>query len=290
MTTVGLVSPGYMGSGIGWALRQGGARVVATVAERSARTRRLADEAGLELVPTLSDVVADADVVLSITPPGRSLAAAGAIAAALKATSSRAIVADLNAVSPTTMTAVAHELSPAPVVDGAISGAPPNVRPGARIFLSGEHAAAIADLPWSGQVQPIIVGAEVGAASATKMCTASVYKGLGALLTQAIRTAGHHGVLDAVVADLSRNDVADLAGVVSSATKAHRFVDEMHEIATTQSAAGLTPDLFTAIAAVYQDVSTTTLAEGDPETTDFALPAAEIVDRLNHRRPAPPSA
>lgn len=289
MTTVGLVSSGHMGSGLGWALREGGARVVTTVAGRSERTRRLADAAGLELLPGLPEVVAAADVVLSVTPPGDSLPAARAIAAALRATGSRAIVADLNAVSPATMTSVAQELSPARVVDGAISGAPPLVHPGARIFLSGEHAAAIADLPWAGKVQPLIVGPKIGAASATKMCTAGVYKGLGALLTQAIRTAGHYDVLDAVVADLARNDVAHLAGVVSSATKAHRFVDEMQEIAATQAGADLTPDLFTAIAAVYQDVATTALAEGHPETTDFDLPVAEIVSRLSRPRAAPPT-
>jgi len=284
MTTVGLVGAGHMGSGLGWALREGGARVVTTVAGRTERTRRLAEAAGLELLPGLADVVADADVVLSVTPPGDSLAAARAIADALEATGSGALVADLNAVSPGTMTAVAEVLSPARVVDGAISGAPPIVHPGARIFLSGEHATVVADLPWGGKVQPLIVGPKIGAASATKMCTAGVYKGLGALLTQAVRTAGHHDVLDAVVADLARNDVANLAGVVSSATKAHRFVDEMREIATTQSAAGLTPDLFTAIAAVYQDVATTSLAEGDPETTDVTLPADAIVERLSRPR------
>ena len=53
---------------------------------------------------------------------------------------------------------------------------------------------------------------------------------------------------------------------------------------------GLTSDLFTAIAAVYQEVATTVLAEGDPETTDFNLPAAEIVNRLTYRRADPPAA
>jgi hypothetical protein len=61
-----------------------------------------------------------------------------------------------------------------------------------------------------------------------------------------MRTAGQHGVLDQVLADLARNDLDGTAGVVSAATKAHRFVDEMHEIAATQADAGLTPALFEA--------------------------------------------
>src|SRR4029078_7060658 len=68
MTTAGIVSPGAMGSAVGGVLRRGGARVVVTVAGRSERTGRLARDAGLELVPSIADVVAAADVVLSIVP------------------------------------------------------------------------------------------------------------------------------------------------------------------------------------------------------------------------------
>ena len=72
MATVGIVSPGAMGSAVGGALLRGGARVVATVAGRSERTARLADEAGLELLPSLADVVREADIVLSIVPPDQA--------------------------------------------------------------------------------------------------------------------------------------------------------------------------------------------------------------------------
>jgi len=70
-----------MGAGLGWALRAGGARVVTTVDGRSARSRRLAAAAGLDVLPTLPDVVAAAGVVLVVTPPGEVLAAARALAA-----------------------------------------------------------------------------------------------------------------------------------------------------------------------------------------------------------------
>ena len=69
-----------MGAGLGWALREGGARVVATLDGRSARTARLAADAGLEVLPALADVVRAADVVLSVTPPADAPAAARSIA------------------------------------------------------------------------------------------------------------------------------------------------------------------------------------------------------------------
>jgi 3-hydroxyisobutyrate dehydrogenase-like beta-hydroxyacid dehydrogenase len=167
-----------------------------------------------------------------------------------------------------------------PVVDGSISGPPPSAAPGARVYLSGAQAATVAGLPWAGAVVPVVLGGEVGAASALKMCTAGVYKGLNALVIQAMRTAGRYGVLDDVLADLARNGLDGSAGVARSATKAHRFVDEMREIAATQAGVGLTPTLFAALAEVYAEIARTALADGDPE--DAAdLPAAEVVARLS---------
>jgi 3-hydroxyisobutyrate dehydrogenase-like beta-hydroxyacid dehydrogenase len=281
MTTVGIVSPGFMGAGLGWALREGGARVVATVEERSARTRRLAEQAGLELLPGLAEVLTAADVVLSVTPPGQALAAAREIAAVARKAGADPLVADLNAVSPPTMAAIAEALSGLAVVDGSISGVPPTARPGANVYFSGPRAAEVAGLPWAGKIEPIVLGPEIGTASALKMCTASVYKGLNALITQAIRTAGAHGVLDPVIADLRRAGFDATPGVASAATKAHRYVDEMREISATQAAAGLTPALFEAFAQVYAQIATTAPADGDPESTR-ALSPAELVDRLAH--------
>jgi 3-hydroxyisobutyrate dehydrogenase-like beta-hydroxyacid dehydrogenase len=178
------------------------------------------------------------------------------------------------------MDAVAAAWAGLPVVDGSISGPPPSERPGARVFLAGDRAADVAGLPWAGRIEPVVLDGGVGSASALKMCTASVYKGLNGLITQAMRVAGRYGVLDQVLADLHRNGLDGSAGVAVAATKAGRYVDEMREIAATQSAAGLTPALFEAFAAVYAEVAGTRLAAGDPESADRALPPAEIVNRL----------
>jgi 3-hydroxyisobutyrate dehydrogenase-like beta-hydroxyacid dehydrogenase len=280
MPTIAIVSPGFMGAALGWALRRGGARVVATAAGRSPRTRRLAGEAGIELLPTLADAVAVADVVLSVTPPGEAVAAARSIDAAVRTADVRPVLADLNAVAPATMTAIARTWADLPVADGSISGPPPTVSAGARLYLSGPGAGAVADLPWGDYVRPVVLDAGVGAASALKMCTASVYKGLNGLVTQAMRVAGRHGVLDEVLADLAQNGLDRSAGVPSAATKAARFVDEMREIAVTQAAAGLTPSLFEAFAEVYADIAATDLAVGDPETAGPPPAPDEMVRRL----------
>ena len=145
-------------------------------------------------------------------------------------------------------------------------------------------AVDVAALPWGDKIQPVVLGTGLGSASALKMCTASVYKGLTALVTQAMRVAGRHGVLDQVLADLGRDGLDRSTGVAVAATKAQRFVDEMREIAATQAEAGLTPDLFAAFAKVYADMAGTDLAHGDPETAGPPPAPDEMVRRLAPRR------
>ena len=284
MTTVGMHGAGHMGAGLGWALREGGARVVTTLAGRSARTRKMVADAGLEPLDSLDAVVAMADVVLVVVPPGEARAAATALAEAAQRTGSRPLVADLNAIAPSTVDEVARRLDGLDFVDGSISGGPPTVTPGARIYLSGDRAADVAALPWR-HVHPVLVPGRAGQASAVKMCTASVYKGTTALLTQALRAAAANGVLDEVLADLATGGFPEPARrAVVGATKAERYVPEMREIAATQESAGLPVALFAAIAEVYAQIATTELAALDPESVDRSMPPVEVVRRLGRPR------
>jgi len=256
---------------------------IGTLAGRSARTARLAAEAGLEPLDSLDAVVEVADTVLVVTPPAAARDAAGELAAALDRTGRRPLVADLNAIAPSTVDDIAGTLAATDFVDGSISGGPPTVRPGARIYLSGDRAGDVAGLPWR-HVRPIVLPGGAGTASALKMCTASVYKGTSALLTQALRTAAANGVLDVVIADLTTGGFPNPARRAAvAATKAHRFVPEMHEIAATQLAAGL-PGLFTTMAEVYAQIAGTDLAGEDPEGVDRAMPPAEVIRRLGRPR------
>ncbi|MGL6278545.1 MAG: DUF1932 domain-containing protein [Gaiella sp.] len=103
------------------------------------------------------------------------------------------------------------------------------------------------------------------------MCTASVYKGRVALLAQALRTAHANGVLEPVLDDLAETGVADRdrsgETIARASTKAWRYVAEMEEIAATQAAAGLTPALFDALAAVYRDLADRAVAAVPEEIT-----------------------
>ena len=288
MQTVGVVSPGAMGSALAAALARGGARVVATLAGRSERTAGLAGAAPIEALPDLGAVVREADVVLSVVPPEAAPGVAADIARA--ATELRGsephgrlpLLADLNAIAPATVRGFGDlglEL-----VDGSISGPPPRAgRRPTRLYLSGTRAEEVAALPFE-SVDVTVVGPDVGSASAVKMSTASVYKGTTALLAQALLAAQENGVLEHVVADLraaAPELLADLERRLTLATtKARRYVGEMREIADTQAAADLTPALFEGIAEVYERLAQTPLSGSSLEEVNAEARLADVLGRM----------
>ena len=283
-----------MGSAVGAAYSAAGSRVVATTAGRSARTRALAEDAGLELLPDLDAVIGAADLVLSIAPPDQAVTIAKELAAAAVRTGARPLVSDWNAVSPATARELERVLAEAELelVDGSISGGPPRADYRTRVYLSGSRAGELAGSapPW---LEARAVGAEVGVASAVKMCTASVYKGHVALLTQALSTAAEHGVLPHVLDDLhdSYPRQIDRAArlLAVSATKAGRYVGEMREIAATQESVGLTPALFDAMAEVYADISKTPLAAESPEAIAAEPSLEDVLEQIKPARDEPGS-
>ena len=275
---VGIVSPGAMGSAVGDALARGGTRVVATIAGRSRRTARLAEAAAIELLPGLPAVVRESAIVLSVVPPGEAPAVASTVAEIAARLGVRPLFVDLNAVAPQTVRALETGLD---LVDGSISGPPPRTA-GTTIYLSGPRASDLARVPMPG-VELVVVGAEIGAASAVKMCTASVYKGQTAVLAHALLTARANGVLEHVLADLGELAAGKGTAVARSVTKAHRYVDEMREIAATQEAAGLPRELFDGMAAAYEALARRPLGSRAPEEIDPQLTIEAALDALDQR-------
>ena len=135
-------------------------------------------------------------------------------------------------------------------------------------------------------IDPRIVGVEIGLASAVKMSTASVYKGVTGLMTQALLAAHANGVLAHVLDDL-RGGVPELCegaafSLARAATKSSRYVAEMREIAAAQAAAGLPRELFEGFAAVYAALAQTSLGREPPESI---APDVALEDVLAALRP-----
>jgi 3-hydroxyisobutyrate dehydrogenase-like beta-hydroxyacid dehydrogenase len=286
--TVGIVSPGAMGSAVGAAYRAAGHRVVTTVSGRSERTGRLAEQAGLELLPDLESVVGEAELVLSIVPPDQAVATGAEIATAARRTRARPLVGDWNAVAPATVRAIGQSLAEVglELVDGSISGGPPTASYRTRAYLSGSRAEELraAAPPW---LDLRVVGDEIGLASAVKMCTASMYKGSTALLAHALLTAHAHDVLPQVLDDLGDSfpkQVPRAARLLAvSTTKAERFVGEMREIAATQASVGLTESLFETMAEVYGALADTALGAEAPESIPVEPDLGQVLESLSPR-------
>ena len=271
--TVGIISPGDMGSAIGERLSKHGARVVVALDARSERTKSLAAAAGLEDVGSVERMVTEASHILSVMVPSEAVGAAERVARALQSTGATPIYADLNAISPGTTKRVGEivEEAGARFVDGGIIGGPPRGTVNPRIYVSGPHATEMAVLTEHGLTMPV-VGDAVGQASGLKMCYAAMTKGLQALGTELLVTARLLGLDEDLRKELVDSQPALRQWLSKSMLgmppKAHRWVGEMEEIATTFEEVGLTPKILLGAADMYRWIATTEPGHETPENRD----------------------
>jgi 3-hydroxyisobutyrate dehydrogenase-like beta-hydroxyacid dehydrogenase len=249
--TVGLLHPGEMGAALGAVLRGRGNPVVWASEGRSAATAQRAEDAGLDDVGSVDEVVRRSDVILSVCPPHAALDVARSVSGFT------GVFVDANAISPASAHAVADTV--ARVVDGGIVGPPPQADAKTRLYLSGVEADAVAGLFAGTDVDARIVSDEIGAASAVKMTYAAWTKGTAALLLAVRSLARSEGVEPALLEEweLSLPELPDrsVRAAQSAALKGWRWVGEMEEIAATFAAAGLPDGFHLAAAEVFRAIS-----------------------------------
>ena len=262
MKRVGLLHPGEMGAAVGAALRGGGADVLWASSGRSDTTRSRAEAAGLTDVGTLAELVERSEMIVSVCPPHAALDLAGAVAAC----GFGGTYVDVNAVASATAREIAATAGR--VTDGGIIGGPPRVKGTTRLYLSGPGADDVAGLFSGSPLDAIVIEGGVGAASALKMCFAAWTKGTSALLV-AVRAVAAAEHVDPALLDEWAISQPDLPGrsegaARGTATKAWRFVGEMHEIADTFASAGLPDGFHRAAADIYERMARFRDAESVP--------------------------
>jgi 3-hydroxyisobutyrate dehydrogenase-like beta-hydroxyacid dehydrogenase len=233
--TIAIVAPGAMGSAVARRLSEHGARVLTSLAGRSAATAQRAAAAGMI---TASDTeIVGADIILSIVPPAEATALAERLAAAVARASNKPVIVDCNAINVATAEKIAAIIAPsgARFVDAGIIGLPPKPgTKGPRFYVSGEHAGALAGLRDLGLDLRIVDGA-IGAASALKMSYAGINKGLTALGAAMALAATRAGAAEALRNELAESQPQVLARFATALPdmipKAYRWVAEMREIA-----------------------------------------------------------
>src|SRR5579859_4394135 len=251
ITTVGILSPGDMGSGVGAVLHQHGLYVLTCLAGRGAGSRERAAAAGIQDVSDLEVLVNQCDVVLSILPPAAAGAIADQVATAVRATGADVLYADCNAI------AISRTLlgAGARFADAGIIGGPPD-RSANRTYASGPGARELEGLREFGLDIRVLDGG-VGQASDLKCCYAAMTKGLQALGAELLTAARLLGVEDDLRAE--QNLGPDLATVrkfvermlPGMPPKAYRWIGEMEEIARCFEEVGLPGRLMMGAADVY---------------------------------------
>ena len=256
---VAVFHPGAMGSALGGQL-VGAGHAVGWVAEgRSTATAERAAAQGL-VAGAFADVVGAADLVLcSCAPQG-----AVDVARQVGATGFAGVYVDANPLSPSSLTEAAASLPDATFVDAGVIGPPPRAGAGrTHLMLSGdaEATALVRDLFEGTLVTPMVVGTEIGAASAARSSYALYNKGHLALAELARGLAKRHGVLPALEAQAVRKDaslLADAERIDGLASVAWRWGPEFDELADTLDAAGLEGDALRGLRQVW-----TRLAAGE---------------------------
>lgn len=257
---IALIGLGEMGAAVGGRLVRRGASVAACVAGRSAASIRRAEDAGVRLAPDERALLANAELVLSILPPGEALPTGRRLAEQLKGRGGRTAYADCNAVAPAVVRQIGDvlEAAGAPFIDVGIVGPPPwGETDGARFYASGSSLDRIEPLASFGVDLRPLPGA-VGQASALKMAYASLTKGLAAVGANLGAFDLEPEILSALNAEF-RASQPELSAWLARMTptihaKAYRWVNEMEQIAATL---GETPGagIYEAAARFYQAVA-----------------------------------
>ncbi|MDB5304731.1 MAG: putative dehydrogenase [Phycisphaerales bacterium] len=250
--TVGILYPGEMGASLAAVLCARGVRVITTLAGRGEQTARRACAAGVEVLPSLQDVVRASDVLISLVPPAAAEQAADDYCELAHLAPPGALYVDANSIGPELSAALAARVAGRGrgFVDAAINGLAKNLTTGGTLFLSGPRAGEVARL-FGDAIQLKVLGDQPGRASAMKMLLSGLSKGVCALFVETALTAHHHGML----AEMSESYTRIYPGIMALVdrmlpTYAHhaaRRADETRELEQTAQATGFEPCVLAAV-------------------------------------------
>jgi 3-hydroxyisobutyrate dehydrogenase-like beta-hydroxyacid dehydrogenase len=283
--TIAIVAPGAMGSAVARRLNEHGARVLTSLTGRSEATVKRAAAAGM--IAASDAEIVEAEIILSIVPPGEAVALAERLASAAAKAPKKPVIVDCNAVNIATVAKVAAIIAPsaARFVDAGIIGLPPKPgTKGPRFYICGEHAGALAVLRDLGLDLRLVDG-PIGAASALKMSYAGINKGLTALGAAMALAATRAGAAEALRNELAESQPQTLARLATALPdmipKAYRWVAEMREIAGFLGPDDPANMIFEGAARLFEHIATENVRGGKDidRITAFAEMARQSTNR-----------
>jgi len=267
---IGFLHPGDMGISIAASAQNAGNEVYWASAGRSPETQARAAKYGLRDARTLATMCRECAIIVSVCPPH----AAEEVAQQVLAAGFGGMYLDANAIAPQRVERIGADMAAAGIsfVDGGIIGGPAWTPGSTWLYLAGPQADQIAACFAAGPLETQVLGAQIGRASALKMCFAAYTKGTTALLCAILAAAEDLGVRGDLEQHWQRDDgqfAAEATRRVRQVTaKAWRFAGEMEEIASTFRSAGMPGEFHAAAANIYRRLADFKAARSTPELED----------------------
>ena len=258
---IGILSIGEMGFHWAQLLKSHGVEVLTYDKNRGEVSRKRAERAGVVSVPSMSRLVQDADLIVSIVVPFAAKRVASKVAKAVAKTGRKDLLfLDANAISPMTADEVARILSPSGVsfVDGCIIGSAAKMGKGTIVYASGAEANRIQALEAFG-IPVKVLGPITSQASAFKVVYAGLTKGLQALFVELLIGARRFGLLNEIRAQYEDSFPGLLDKVSSSIVglriHAGRRAEEMDELKRTFNYHGMRAVMAPAVRKVLESIA-----------------------------------
>lgn len=251
---IGVIHPGAMGVAVASSLA--GSHEIFWASEgRSETTRQRAQATGLNELPTLAEVVNTCEAIISLCPPAAATEVAEDVS---RVRSSGFLYIDANSVAPETVNRIAG-LFPGNTVDATLTGEPG--APNTTIWLSGKRASEVCSLFEGTRIRYRVIGAELGEASAFKMCSGLRSKIIPAVWATLITAASSFGpeverCVREHLGELGYDLDLESEKISNRSRKAARWVGEMDESAKTMRGVNLPSGFSEAAAATYQRIAT----------------------------------
>jgi 3-hydroxyisobutyrate dehydrogenase-like beta-hydroxyacid dehydrogenase len=183
--TVGILYCGDMGSAFGKLLSKGGMRVITTCQGRSRATEERARSAGIEILPTLVDVIAQSDFVFSLVLPSAAVDVARQYASFHETRPQGSIFVEANSIGMEALEEIDRLMAEhnIPLVDAAINGVSHRLADLGVLHISGPKAGSVEAL-CRGLLRVNSLGPQIGSASQLKLLMSGIAKGLVALFLE----------------------------------------------------------------------------------------------------------
>ncbi|MGE5851751.1 MAG: NAD(P)-binding domain-containing protein [Deltaproteobacteria bacterium] len=236
---IAIMSIGEMGFHWARLLKGYGVEVLTYDKDRGEVSRKRGENAGVKSVGSLTDLVRQSDLIVSIVVPSAAIDVAKKVAEAVKTAGRKNLIfLDANAISPMTAEEIAKNLQPAGVsfVDGCIIGSAARMGKGTIVYVSGPEANHLQILE-KFNIPVKVLGASTSQASAFKVVYAGLTKGLQGLFCELLMGARRFGLLEEIRAQYDESFPGLLGKVASSivglSIHAGRRAEEMDELKRT---------------------------------------------------------